>query len=175
MLGDAHGRRDGRTPPRTRGRDAYAPSVIAAVLTPRLSGLFVSDRVANRGVALLGLPGSLALAFAIGTVAYVLSAPLILLLFGPAFAGAIVPFRMLCLGLAFVFVIWVLHAIAISVNAERLLVKTGLAGLAVNVGLNLYVIPSMGANGAAFATVVGELVSMGVLIAGVGSHLWKRP
>ena len=153
----------------------YAPSVIAAVLTPRLSGLFVSDRVAHRRVALFGLTGSVALAFTIGTVAYVLSAPLILLLFGPAFAGAIVPFRMLCLGLAFVFVIWVLHAIAISVNAERLLVKTGLAGLAVNVGLNLYVIPSMGANGAAFATVVGELVSMGVLIAGVGSHLWKRP
>jgi len=153
----------------------YAPAVIAAVLTPRLSGLFVSDRVAHRRVALLGLAGSVALALTIGAVAFGFSAPLIRLLFGPAFAGAIVPFRMLCLGLAFVFVIWVLHAIAISVNAERLLVKTGLAGLAVNVGLNLYVIPSMGANGAAFATVVGELVSMGVLIAGVGSHLWKRP
>ena len=62
-----------------------------------------------------------------------------------------------------------LHAIAISVNAERLLVKTGLAGLAVNVGLNLYVIPRMGANGAALATVVGEFVSMGVLVTG----LWR--
>ena len=153
----------------------YAPSVIAAVLTPRLSGLFVSDRAAHRRVALWGLGGSIALALTIGTTAYMLSAPLIVWLFGPAFAGAIPPFRVLCLGLAFVFVIWVLHAIAISVNAERLLVKTGLAGLAVNVGLNLYVIPRMGASGAALATVVGELVSMGVLITGVGSHLQKRP
>jgi O-antigen/teichoic acid export membrane protein len=153
----------------------YAPSVIAAVLTPRLSGLFVTDRAAHRRVALWGLAGSIALVMTIGTAAYMLSAPLIVWLFGPAFAGAIPPFRVLCLGLAFVFVIWVLHAIAISVNAERVLVKTGLAGLAVNVGLNLYVIPRMGANGAALATVVGELVSMGVLIAGVGSHLQKRP
>jgi O-antigen/teichoic acid export membrane protein len=105
----------------------------------------------------------------------VLSAPLIVWLFGPPFVGAVLPFRVLCVGLACVFAIWVLHAIAISVNAERLLVKTGLAGLAVNVGLNLYVIPRMGANGAALATVVGEFVSMGVLITGVGRHLQRRP
>jgi O-antigen/teichoic acid export membrane protein len=153
----------------------YAPSVIAAVLTPRLSELFVSDRARHRRVALWGLAGSVALALTIGIAAFGLSAPLIVWLFGPAFVGAVRPFRVLCLGLACVFAIWVLHAIAISVNAERLLVKTALAGLAVNVGLNLYVIPRMGANGAALATVVGEFVSMGVLITGVGSHLQKRP
>ena len=42
-------------------------------------------------------------------------------------------------------------------------------GLTVNVGLNLYVIPRMGPNGAALATVVGEGVSMAILLIGVGS------
>ena len=153
----------------------YAASIIAAVLTPRLSGLFVSDRAAHRRVALWGVAGSVALALTMGVVAYALSGPLIAWLFGPAFAPAAPPFRILCLGLVFVFAIWVLHAIAISINAERLLVKTAVVGLATNVGLNLYVIPRMGANGAALATVVGEFVSMCVLITGVGSRLQKRP
>lgn len=152
----------------------YAPSIIAAVLTPRLSGLFVSDRAAHRRVALWGLAGSVALALTIGIAAFALSAPLVVWLFGPTFAPAVPPFRILCLGLAFVFTIWVLHAIVISVNAERLLVKTAVVGLATNVGLNLYVIPRMGANGAALATVLGEFVSMCVLIIGVGSRLQKR-
>ena len=69
------------------------------------------------------------------------------------------------------FGIWVLHAITMSVNRERLLAQTALVGLAVNVGLNLYVIPRMGADGAALATVVGELVSMTMLVAGVGGHV----
>jgi O-antigen/teichoic acid export membrane protein len=149
----------------------YAASVIAAVLTPRLAGLFVSDRGKHRRLALQGVAGSAALALALGAAAYALAGPLIVLLFGAEFLPAAEPFRILCLGLAFVFAIWVLHAVAMSVNRERLLLKTALVGLTVNVGLNLYVIPRFGANGAALATVVGELVSMTILLVGVGSRL----
>jgi O-antigen/teichoic acid export membrane protein len=153
----------------------YVPSIIAAVLTPRLSALFVSDQAAHRRLALSGLAGSVALALAIGSAAYLLAAPLVGWLFGSVFAPAVQPFRVLCVGLSCVYAIWVLHAIAISVNAERLLVKTGVVGLVVNVGLNLYVIPRIGANGAALATVVGELVSMGVLVAGLWTRVGRRP
>ncbi len=153
----------------------YAASVIAAVLTPRLANLFVSDRRQHRRLALLGVAGSAGLAVAIGGVAYVLAAPLIALLFGAAFVPAADPFRILCLGLAFVFAIWVLHAVAISVNRERLLLKTALVGLTVNVGVNLYLIPRMGGNGAALATVLGELVSMVILLGGVGSLFRRVP
>jgi O-antigen/teichoic acid export membrane protein len=149
---------------------SYAPSVIAAVLTPRLSGLFVTDRPQHRRLALAGLLGSVALGFLLAAVAYGFAAPIMTLLFGRPFVLAAAPLRILCLGLVFLFAIWVLHAVAISMGHERLLLKTGLTGLVVNVGLNLYVIPRYGANGAAFATVVGEGVSMLVLAAG----LWKR-
>jgi O-antigen/teichoic acid export membrane protein len=147
----------------------YAPSAIAAVLTPRLSGLFLSDRLAHRRLSALGLAGSIALAILVAAVGYVVATPLMVLLFGSQFAAAARPFRVLCSGLVFVFAIWVMHAITISVNRERLLVKTAIVGLVVNVGLNLYVIPRMGTTGAALATVLGELVSLSVLTIG----LWR--
>jgi Na+-driven multidrug efflux pump len=40
-----------------------------------------------------------------------------------------------------------------------------------NVGLNLYVIPRMGASGAAVATVAGELVSLIALVVSLRSEL----
>jgi O-antigen/teichoic acid export membrane protein len=152
---------------------SYAPSVIAAVLSPRLSALYGgerADRAAHRRLALLGLAGSTALALVVGVIAYRFATPLMTVLFGEDFAPAAAPFRILCLGLGFVFAIWVLHAIAISVNRERLLLTTGIVGLVVNVGLNLYLIPHDGASGAALATVAGEGVSLVVLVYG----LWAR-
>jgi O-antigen/teichoic acid export membrane protein len=145
----------------------YAPSVIAAVLTPRLSDLWISDRAKHRRLSLAGSLGSAALAIVGGSIVYVIARPLIVWLFGADFAPATAPFRILAVGLPFVFTIWVLHAIAISVDREKLLLRTGLIGLAVNVGLNLYVIPHYGANGAATATIVGEAVSLAVLVAGL--------
>jgi O-antigen/teichoic acid export membrane protein len=141
------------------------------VLTPRLSALFVSDRARHRKLALAGLGGSIALAAVAGVVAYALATPLMTLLFGQDFTPAASPFRILCIGLGFVFAIWVLHAMAISVNRERLLLTTGIIGLVVNVAVNLYLIPQYGANGAAIATVAGEAVSLIVLIAGLRSHV----
>ena len=146
---------------------SYAPSVIASVLTPRLSGLFVSDRTQHKRVALAGLGASVALAIVLTAVAYALAEPIVTLLFGHAFAAAASPLRVLSLGLWCLFAIWVLHAIAISMGRERLLLKTGITGLIVNVGLNLFVIPRYGPNGAAAATVAGELVCMTVLIGGL--------
>lgn len=145
----------------------YAPSIIAAVLMPRLSADFVTDRRRHRRLASLGLVASALLALPIGAVVYAVARPLMTLLFGAAFAASAAPLRILSVGLVFVFTIWVLHAIAISVNREKLLLKTGIVGLVVNVGVNLYLIPKLGMNGAALATIIGELVSMAMLLVGL--------
>jgi O-antigen/teichoic acid export membrane protein len=148
----------------------YAPSVIAAVLTPRLAALFVSNPAAHRRLAFGGLVASAAMAVVVGGIGYLAAEPLMMWLFSTDasdYAAAAAPFRILCAGLAAVFVIWVLHAIAISVNREKLLLKAAAAGLVVNVAMNLWLIPTYGASGAAIATVVGEIVSLMVLIAGL--------
>ena len=145
----------------------YAPLAISTVLTPRLSELFVVDRRRHRQVAIGGVASSAALGVAVAAAAYAIARPLLVFLFGNAFAAATPPFRILAFGLPVVFAIWILHAAAISVDRERLLLRTGLVGLAVNIALNLYAIPLYGPNGAAFATVAGEVVSMAMLVAGL--------
>ncbi len=148
---------------------AYAASLIAAVLTPRLASLFVRDRRAHRRVALLGIAAASGMALAVGVIAYLVADPLIVFVYGAEYLPSAAPFRLLCWGLVFVFSIWVLHAITISINRERLLFQTAIVGLIVNVGVNLYVIPRIGMNGAAIATVIGEGVSMVILLFGIRS------
>jgi O-antigen/teichoic acid export membrane protein len=145
----------------------YAALALSAVLTPRLSALFTTDRVRHRQLALAGVGGAAAFGLVVAMVAVTIATPLLVFLFGPEYAAATRAFRILCAGLTIVFAIWILHAIAISVDRETLLLKTGLIGLAVNVGLNLYLIPRYGPEGAAFATLVGEAVCMAVLIHGL--------
>jgi O-antigen/teichoic acid export membrane protein len=69
--------------------------------------------------------------------------------------------------LAFVFVIWILHAVALSVFQERLLLTTTAIGAVINAGLNLFLIPRYGRDGAALATVLGELMTMALLLRGL--------
>ena len=145
----------------------YGAMAISTVLTPRLSALFVSDRQKHRVMSFRGVAASAGLAVAVGAVGYALATPLLVLLFGAGYAAATPAFRILCLGLPVVFAIWILHAIAISVDREALLLRTALVGLTVNVGLNLFVIPRYGGSGAAAATVAGEVVSAAILAAGL--------
>ena len=134
----------------------YLPGVIASVLTPRLSSLFVTDRSAHRRLVVTGLAGSVGLALVVSLAGYFAAEPVMQLLFGERFVVSAAPFRILCVGLVFVFAIWTLHATAISANREKLLVRAALIGLVVNVSVNAWAIPHLGANGAALATVVGE-------------------
>jgi O-antigen/teichoic acid export membrane protein len=145
----------------------YSPKAISAVLTPRLSALFGTERARHRLLSVRGALASAGLAIVVGTVGYALATPILVLLFGEGYGAATPAFRILCLGLPVVFVIWILHAIAISVDRERLLARTAVVGLVVNVGLNLIVIPLYGGSGAAFATVAGELVSAALLTKGL--------
>jgi O-antigen/teichoic acid export membrane protein len=71
-----------------------------------------------------------------------------------------------------VFTIWILHAVALSVFKERLLLTTTAVGAAVNAGLNLFLIPRYGRNGAAAATLLGELLTMVLLCWGLRAALW---
>ncbi|HZR26951.1 MAG TPA: flippase [Vicinamibacterales bacterium] len=145
----------------------YGALALSTVLTPRLSALFTSDRGQHRRLALGGVFASAGLGTVIAVVAFAIATPLLVFLYGPDYAAATAAFRILCVGLPVVFAIWILHSIAISVDRERLLLQTGIIGLVVNVGLNLYAIPHYGQSGAAFATVVGEVVSMVVLVGGL--------
>jgi Na+-driven multidrug efflux pump len=63
-----------------------------------------------------------------------------------------------------VFATWILHAGAISTNLDRRLLLTTIAGLSANVILNIALIPAYGINGAAWATVLAEALTVALLL-----------
>jgi O-antigen/teichoic acid export membrane protein len=145
----------------------YLPSVFASVLSPRLASLFVTDRRKHRLLALGGVGLSAALAVVVGAITFTWAAPLVTLLFGPQFIPSAEPLRILSAGLSLVYVIWILHITAISMNREKLLLATGIVGLVAKVALNAYLIPHYGVNGAAAAVIAGEAISIAVLAWGL--------
>ena len=141
----------------------YAPAVLAAVLTPTLSHLFVDDRTAHRRLLGRSLAAALGLGALLGGVVAWLARPILLTLFGAKYAPGIPPLQILSGGSLFVFSTWILHAAAISTNLDRRLLLTTAVGLTANVALNLVFIPRWGISGAAWATVFAEALTVGLL------------
>jgi len=148
---------------------AYVPAIISAVLTPRLSQLWTNERAGHLRLLRVGLASAAGLALAIAAGTWAL-APFVLRIF-PEGDAATLTLRILASGLVFVFAIWVLHAVAISIFAERLLLKTTIVGTIANVALNAVLIPRYGRDGAAAATVGGELLTMVILLWGLRAVL----
>lgn len=153
----------------------YAPAVLSSVLTPRLATEFTRNRAAHTALARQGLLASVALAAALALTTWLAGGWVLSLLFGPEFAPATRALWILAAGLVVVFPIWILQAVAISMTAERVLIRTTAIGVLVNVGANLVLIPAAGRDGAALATVIGEAVSLVLLLHGLRSALASRP
>lgn len=143
---------------------AYAASVVWAVITPRLSALWGTDRAAHGRLARRSLLGGFGLSLPLAAALLLWASQITHLVLGPEYADGIGTLRTLAVGLPFFFCIWVLHGIAVSAGRDGLLVQvTGIA-MVVNVALNALLIPLYGPLGAAAATVCSEGVSTAVFI-----------
>jgi O-antigen/teichoic acid export membrane protein len=149
----------------------YVPSMLASVLTPRLSYLFVHERFALRALLFRALGGAFALGLVLGGVTLLAASPILVTLFGGAYAPGVQPLRILAGGAVFVFGTWILHAAAIATNLDRRLLLTTAIGLCANVLLNILLIPRWGIGGAAWATVVAEALTVALLFAQVQRRL----
>jgi O-antigen/teichoic acid export membrane protein len=145
----------------------YAPAVLAAVLTPTLSHLFVNDRAAHRRMLSRALLAALALGAVLGGLVAWIAGPILLTLFGVKYAAGVAPLQILAGGSLFVFTTWILHAGAISTNLDSRLLLTTIVGLTANVILNVALIPHWGIRGAAWATVIAEGLTVTLLFAQV--------
>ncbi|HSC27562.1 MAG TPA: flippase [Vicinamibacterales bacterium] len=148
---------------------SHIPSIIGVVLTPRLAREYVSDRLAHARLAKRGLVAAAALALPASAAGILVAGPVTRALFGLEYDASVRVFQILIAGAAVVFPLAVLHAVAISMNAERRLLATAVVGCAANLALNLLLIPPYGMHGAAAATLLGEAISLGVL----GALLWR--
>ena len=151
----------------------YAPAVLAAVLTPRLSNLWSADRTAHRRLSRRGAAVAASLAMLMSAIVWWLAPWLLSLVFEPQALPSVAALRILGSGLIFVFTIWILHAVAISIFQERRLLYTTLTGALTNAALNTYLIPRYGRDGAALATVLAEALTMTLLLWGLRAVLWR--
>ncbi len=153
----------------------YASAIITAVLVPRLSRLWVSDRRAYRALVGRSLVGTAALAVVVAGAAWPLAGFAIQLFFGAEYVDAVPALRWLLVGLPFIYVIWVLHTVALSAHRTDVLLKVTAAGTLLNVGLNLLLIPAYSYTGAAIATVISEVLAMVLLLTALRGTLVTEP
>lgn len=152
----------------------YPPSIVASLVTPKLSYLFVHDRARVQALLDKAVAGAAVMGVLLGGVGVLLASPLVQLLFGKDFADAARPLQILAGGALFVFCTWILHAAAIATNLDRRLFMTTVIGLSSNVLLNLAFIPRWGINGAASATVIAEAITVTLLLVQLRRHLRRE-
>jgi PST family polysaccharide transporter len=133
---------------------------VVATLAPGLARLrSTGDRVGYLAKVERMMTGLAAIAIMISLPTMVLSPLVVDVLLGSAFEGAGVVLAIHISSLLFVFLGVAQSVWATNESLQRLVMWQTLAGAFVNVVLNLVLIPSLGAVGAALATVVGYAVA----------------
>jgi O-antigen/teichoic acid export membrane protein len=136
------------------------PAAVLAVAFPDLVGAATGRPVTRLAVLLVSV-GALAAAVTIA------AAPgLVHLAYGPAYAAAAAPLKVLALALPLLFLNYALTHQVIAWDGQRKYLAVTLAGLVTNVAGNLLLIPGQGMLGAAWSTVFTEcVITAGCLLA----------
>ena len=137
---------------------------VGTVALPRLASLQSRDP-AQATKAAGTLAGFLVLAAAPLAVGGALTAaPIVRLVYGPAFASADVPFGLLIWTVLTVYANSAFAYLLLARAHDRAYLAATFAGAAANVGLNLVVIPAFGMVGAAVTTIVSEITVLVLIL-----------
>jgi O-antigen/teichoic acid export membrane protein len=136
----------------------FLPALVLAALFPALAESVVGPRAevgrlvhrALRWMALLGLAAAAFLAFAV--------APLMHLLYGEDYAESALLLQLLAPALCFIFPNYVLMHFLVAAGRQKTNAWLAALGVPVCIALNLVLIPTLAARGAATATVATEVV-----------------
>lgn len=142
----------------------FVVTTLKIILQPRIAHLWSLNRTAEmeRLMSQAAIAATLVAAVCLGIVA-LWGAPLISLLFGSAYDAALTPLIWLLLG-NLVLSVFAMSTVALTMSGHERGVVVGLGiAAALNLILNLLLIPSLGASGAAIATASAAAVGQGVL------------
>jgi O-antigen/teichoic acid export membrane protein len=134
------------------------PGIFMAAVFPILTRALASNLDEARAVIEKALDAVLLVAVPLALGTLVLAPVLVELVAPSGFEAAVTPLRILSLGLVFAFANAVFAGAALALDRQRALVAVSAAGLALNVALNLLLIPRYSYSGAAAATVVTEML-----------------
>lgn len=93
----------------------------------------------------------------LGVGGFIVSEELIGLLYGSAYSGSVLPFKILSLSLILIFAAGFYGHCLIFFNKQKLFLKANLIGLTVNLFLNIVLIPKFGIVGASIVAVITQM------------------
>jgi O-antigen/teichoic acid export membrane protein len=137
-----------------------APGVIVAAMFPSLARLHHEsrERLRRAYVSVLAVLGALGVPVMLALL--VVAEPVITLLYGSGYTESVTVLRLLAVAVFFIFVDTANTMLLYSGDDLRMVLALSLVTTAVNVGLNLILIPRYSYNGAAVATIVSSAVSL---------------
>lgn len=138
--------------------------VLAQGFFPQLAAAHTGEGAALRHTSELFLRTLLAVGLPLVALAAVLGPSLILVFFGPDFQGSVAPFSILLINAAFVYLNTAYAQPLLAWNRQQAFMRAVMGGAAVNVALNLVLIPPLGSSGAAVATVVAEICVLSLVL-----------
>ncbi|MDP2659784.1 MAG: oligosaccharide flippase family protein [Dehalococcoidia bacterium] len=151
------------------------PSLFTLAVFPILARYADSGGGALLRAYTLSLRALLLLAMPITVGIALLADRIVVLFFGPAYADAGAALMILVWFLPFSFINSLTQYVLIAVNQQRFLTRAFIIGAVFNILANLALIPRLGYSGAAFTTVVSEIVLMLPFMYAVWRHVGIVP
>lgn len=143
---------------------AVFPMVICVVFRPRIAKLYHQNRAHFEKLFLIGIKYILIISLFLSVTGFLASKLAINILFGEQYDPSITALKILLIGIVFVFVLVYFQMMLIAMDRQKVVLFVGIAGLVVNIVLNLVLIPKFGFTGAASATVIGEFLVFSALL-----------
>jgi O-antigen/teichoic acid export membrane protein len=134
----------------------FVPGMFLTSMFPVFSRLHQASKTSFRDVSAQSARYLLYLALPMAFFVTLWAKPIIFFLFGATFAPSVAALQILIWAAAIMYVTRVLGTAFVAANLQRLNMKLTFIAVAINVGLNLLLIPKYSFYGAAFATVATE-------------------
>ncbi|MGZ4849746.1 MAG: flippase, partial [Halobacteriota archaeon] len=144
------------------------PSMFLASLFPILSRLCQESKTSFQDTWAQSMRYLLYLALPMAFFVTLWAKPIVPLLFGASFEPSVAALQILIWAAAIMYVTMVMGAASVAANLQRLIMKVTFISVAVNVGLNVFLIPKYSYLGASLATVVTEasILALSLVILG---------
>lgn len=143
----------------------FIPGILMLVFFPKLAK---PDRFAETFKKLIVILGTIGLLSSL--ILYVLSSSIIRFIYGPEFFGSIPVLKTLSLVLFPVFLGHLATQSLVALDMNKVYLFVAFIGMLLNISLNYFLIPSFGALGAAWATLITELM----VVSCCGYFVWRK-
>lgn len=153
----------------------FIPIVYNAAMYPVISKFYISSKQSLQQVYVKSIKYLIILGLPIAAGITILSNEIILTLFQSGYAQSVVALQILIWTIPFLLLTSIFNIILISMNKQVLQIKITFIYMIFNIGVNLVVIPLFSYLGAAFVTVLTELLAFIILFYYLSKFICKVP